>query len=280
MAEMEFSVLMSVYFKEEPSFLKEALLSIRNQTRRPGEIILMIDGGISSALEQVIDHFKRINPGLLKTFGIPSSAGLGNALKLGLNHCQHEIVARMDSDDIAVPSRFAKQFEFLKNNHDIAIVGSNIEEFNNLPGDLKRYKIMPENETEIVRYAKYRNPLNHPTIMFRKDAVISSGSYNGDFELFEDYSLFIRMLVQGHKFHNIQENLLYFRIGDGLANIRRRSGMHYVMKELKFLKYAYIKFINLAEYFNSLIMKIFLRLVPPKIVLWFYKKFLRFKSSA
>lgn len=273
---MKFSVLLSVYLKERPDNLKDALQSMVKQTLIPDELIMMVDGPITDELTQVISVFKANYPELLKTIALEENSGLGNALKIGMQHCQYDIVARMDTDDISLPSRFEKQISFLKANPHIAVVGSNVEEFNKIPGDLKIHKRMPESGEALLIYAKYRNPLNHPSIMFRKAAVLDSGGYDDRIPLFEDYSLFARMLKKGYEFYNIQEDLIYFRVGDGLENIKRRSGLHYVRNEIKFLKYAYeIKYLNSFEFCKSLIIKILLRLFPGPVVLWFYKKFLR-----
>lgn len=273
---MKFSVLLSVYLKERSENLKDALESVVAQTLKPDEIILVVDGPITSALRNEIDLFKDNHPNLLTEVNLKENTGLGNALGVGLQYCQYDLVARMDTDDIAQHTRFEKQIAFLKANENIAVVGSNVEEFNKIPGDLQVHKQMPECGKPLLAYAKYRNPLNHPSIIFRKAAVLASGSYDNQIPLFEDYSLFIRMLKNGYEFYNIQEDLVYFRVGDGLENIKRRSGMHYVRNEIKFLTYAYrIHFLTSAEFCKSFSAKILLRLFPGSVVLWFYKKFLR-----
>jgi hypothetical protein len=165
---------------------------------------------------------------------------------------------------------------FLKNNPEIDIVGSNIEEFNLIPGDLKRFKINPETHDVLIKNIKFKSPCNHPSIMFRKSAVLKAGSYNGDLILFEDYSLFIRMWISGSKFYNIQEVLLNFRVGNGLDTIKRRSGWHYLNKECNFLRFAKdIGAFSSYDIFKYKFIKFPIRLLPPKIVLFIYNSFLR-----
>lgn len=276
---MQFSVLISVYLHEIPDYFRQALESIVNQSLMPDEIVLMVDGPITAELEEVIQHHQFRYPQLLKVFRIPENVGLGMALRLGVTSCKYDLIARMDTDDIALPERFEKQVNFFRNNTHYAIVGTNVEEFDKMPGDLKIYKVLPTHGEALVAYAKYRNPLNHPTIMFRKQAVLNSGNYSGEIRLFEDYILYIRMLSSGYQFYNLQENLVYFRIGNGLANIKRRSGFQYLQNEIRFLWYArQLKYLNNWEYLKALFSKPLIRLLPAPLLIKFYKKFLR-KSS-
>lgn len=197
---MGFSVLMSVYYKESPIFLEEALKSVINQSLLPSEIVLVKDGPLTIDLEETINAFTLVYTDLFKVVALERNLGLGNALKIGIEYCSYEIVARMDTDDISRPNRFETQFNFLANKPHIDIIGTNIEEFDKIPGDLKRCKRNPETHNELIKQIKLKSPFNHPTIMFRKSSLIKAGSYNGDLPLFEDYSLFLRMWLQGLEF--------------------------------------------------------------------------------
>lgn len=276
---MQFSVLISVYHKEQPGHFNKALASIIDQSLPPSEIVLVIDGPVSVELETVVSHFTSLHPSLFKVIRLPVNQGLGNALKTGVLNCQYELVARMDSDDIALYNRFEKQIDFLRTHESISVVGSNVEEFDIVPGDLKIYKQLPECGIPLLRYAKHRNPLNHPSIVFRKQAVIEAGNYQGDILLFEDYMLYIRMLLKGNEFYNIQDNLIYFRIGNRRENIKRRRGWHYLKKEISFLLYAnQLKYISHWELSKAILAKPVVRLLPLPVVLWLYKNFLRKKD--
>jgi len=273
---MQFSVLMAVYNQEKPAYFEAALKSVVEQTLLPNEIVLIIDGPISTELQTVIDHFKLNYPHLFQIILLDKNMGLGYALQIGVLACSYEIIARMDTDDIALPQRFQKQIDFLKENKSFAIVGANVEEFNSIPGDSKIFKRMPEKGQELIDYAKYRNPFNHPTIVFRKSAVIAAGNYTSEIRLFEDYMLFIRMLLKSYQFYNIQEDLLYFRVGNKSEYIKRRSGLHYLKKELRFLIYAKrLKYLNEWEFIRSICTKPIIRILPTPIILWGYKFFLR-----
>ncbi len=162
-------------------------------------------------MEQIIKEFQENNPGIFSILRLERNRGLGIALQEGLPYCKHELVARMDSDDIAKPCRCEKQIEIFCTKQ-VDIVSGTIEEFNKVPGDRKIYKILPENQEEIIRYARTRNPFNHPAVMFRKTAVEAVNGYQ-PFYLLEDYYLWVRMLGNGARAYNIQENLLCMRVG-------------------------------------------------------------------
>ena len=182
----------------------------------------------------------------------------------------------MDTDDICKLNRFETQLKFLELNPEVDLVGSNVEEFKNEPGDLKRYRKMPEKGTQLISYSRFRNPVNHPTVMFRRSKVLEAGNYNGDILLFEDFSLFIRMLQKGSVFYNLQECLLYFRTGLGIDVIKRRSGLFYFKNEWKFAKLALkIKSLTFFEWIFYICTKLPLRLLPPRVILFVYNKFLR-----
>lgn len=272
----KFSVLMSVYNKEKPENLKNALVSVIEQSCLPSEIVLVIDGPISDALEIEISAFYSLHPNMLKCIRLDRNLGLGNALKIGLLNCEFEIVARMDTDDLCSFDRFQRQLEILDNQPMVDVVGSNIEEFNVLPRDLNRLKVSPEFHEDLIRQIKLKSPFNHPSIMFRKKTILDAGNYNGDLPLFEDYALFLRLWLAGAKFYNIQKVLLHFRVGLGIETIKRRSGKHYLMKEWQFVKYAkHIGAFNNLDMIRYMLLKFPIRLLPAKIVLFIYNTFLR-----
>lgn len=273
---MKFSVLLSVYIKESGNNLDLALESIFNQTLLPNEVVLVQDGPLTKELERVITKYKDLYPSIMKTLPLAENKGLGNALRIGAEACLYDIIARMDTDDVARSERFEKQLAFLDKHPEIGAIGSNIEEFNEVPGDLKRFKINPESHEALIAQITLKSPFNHPSMMMRKKALMKAGNYNGDILLFEDYSLFLRMWKAGVKFHNMQEVLLDFRVGSGIETVKRRSGKHYIEKEKKFLAYAKsIGAFSDSEIMKYKLIKFPIRMMPPKVVLFIYNTFLR-----
>lgn len=127
---INFSVLLSVYYKESPLYLSQALYSIIKQSIPPTEIILVEDGKLPKTLEKIISQFQGSNS-TIKIVQLPDNQGLGKALNEGIKHCSYELIARMDTDDIAKPDRFEKQIKIFEKYPDVDICSAWIEEFEN-----------------------------------------------------------------------------------------------------------------------------------------------------
>jgi glycosyltransferase involved in cell wall biosynthesis len=262
---------MSVYVKEDPEYLDLALKSIwHDQILKPDEIILVKDGVLTEELDIVIDKYAREIP--MNVVALEKNVGLGIALNIGMKNCSHEIIARMDSDDIALPIRFAKQIEFLKANPDIVLVSGNILEFDKIPNDGKVTRKVPTKYMEILRFSKKRNPMNHMVVMFRKSPILNVGSYQA-FQGYEDYYLWVRLLNDGYKAANLNTRLAYVRIGNNMYE--RRRGIKFFHQEIrlqnKFLRMSYI---NKLEFLQNIILRAFPRLLPASLLCFVYK-FLR-----
>jgi glycosyltransferase involved in cell wall biosynthesis len=272
MVKMNISVLMSVYFKESPVFLKEAIDSILQQTVKADEIVCIKDGKLTKELDSLLDKYDEENPGLFKFIVFEENKGLGNALRNGVEACSNEIIARMDTDDIALPTRFEKQFTRMKEN-DLDIVGSNILEFDGSVDNILSERKVPSTYEMIKAYAKKRNPFNHMTVMYKKSAVLKAGNYK-DFLWFEDYNLWVRMILNGAKMYNIQEDLVYARTGKSMFG--RRGGLEYIKREYKMQKnMKELKFISNFEFCKNIIARSVIRLIPNSLREIIYLKVLR-----
>lgn len=266
-----FSVLLSVYSGEHAEYLDQALSSIVHQTLMPAEIVLVKDGPLTDALEQVIDTYLSAYENLIKIVELPCNQGLGHALNEGLKACSFDWVARMDTDDIAKPNRFAKQMEVFSKYPDLDICSSWIEEFESSPQCLLAVKKVPEKHEEIIQYARHRCPVNHPAVMYRKHVVLEVGGYEG---FPEDYRLWIKMILHGCNFYNIQESLLYFRFSR--ATIKRRGGMKYAISDV-LSQWGFYKlgFLSLFDLVYNISVRSIVRLVPTNVRFLIYKKCMR-----
>lgn len=267
---MKFSVLISIYFREKPENLRLAFQSLMEQTVPADEIVLVKDGPLTPELDQVIEEFNVLLP--LKLVILPENKSLGFALNEGLKHCSHKWVARMDTDDICHLDRFEKQVNFVKENPDIDLVGSNIIEFIETPGDLSRKKNVPEFHEDIVRFAYKRCPFNHPTVFFRKAAIEEVGSYQSMI-LFEDYYLWFRLIKAGKRFHNLQDSLLDFRLGKDMLG--RRQGVQYGLNEANFFLFAYREGLIPLSSLIRFLLRFPIRIMPRWFTLFVYNNFLR-----
>ncbi|MEZ2686022.1 glycosyltransferase [Proteus vulgaris] len=225
---MHFSVLMSVYKNEKKENLDECFLSLSLQETPPTEIVLVIDGPISTELENSIYIWvEKIDLIIVKS---EKNLGLGHALNKGIEYCNYSLIFRMDTDDICEPTRFSKQIEFLKQNSNISLLGSATEEFNEDMLNSFGYRINPTEHNDIVNYAKKRNPFNHMTVAFRKEVIIAVGGYQHHLFM-EDYNLWIRVISAGYKVANLPDVLVKVRAGNSMVS--RRKGFEYIKSEFK-----------------------------------------------
>ena len=269
---MKLSVLMSIYHKEKAEYLNRAMQSIwDNQTIKPSEIVLVEDGKLTDELYESIKLWREKLGDSLKSISLEQNVGLGDALNIGLQSCSYEMVARMDTDDIAHPQRFEKQLKVFTNNN-IDICGSWVSEFVEDEKNIVSFRKVPQSHMEIVAFAKKRNPINHPAVMYKKSMLENAGGYK-KMIWFEDYYLWIRMILNGAKFSNIQEALVNMRAGYG--QLERRSGFKYAIEEYKFQKEIFsLRFISRKELVQNITIRFLSRIVPKFLVKKIYK-FLR-----
>jgi glycoside transferase family 2 len=264
----EFSVLLSVYYHETVENIQQALQSIINQTVSPYEIILIKDGPLSKELDSIIEEYSYKHD-FIKIIYLPKNVGLGKALNKGLEFCTCDIIARMDTDDIAKPNRFERQLQIFENNPDLDLVGAWIDEFEGNIENILSIRKVPEYHLDIYKFAKRRSPINHPVAMFKKSAVLAVGGYK-HFPLFEDYYLWVRMLMNNAIFYNIQESLLYFRYSSDV--IKRRGGWNYAINEYKLQKeFRNIGFINNIEFIENILIRFIPRILPNTLRSIIYK---------
>lgn len=267
----KFSVLISVYNKESPKYFEEALKSIWDfQTLKPSQIVIVKDGPLNLELNLTIEKFSENAP--VKLIEFEHNMGLGIALAEGLKRCDNDLIARMDSDDIASPNRFEKQINYLKSNPDISLLSSHIAEFINDPSMTTSIRKVPIANSDILKFAKKRNPMNHMVVMYKKSAVLDAGNYQ-PFPGYEDYYLWVRMLLKGYSAANLNDNLVYARIGNNM--IARRQGIKFFNEEIRLQKeFLRLHFINVFDFIQNILFRALPRLMPIFILKIIYR-FLR-----
>lgn len=221
MMQKKYSVLMSVYKNENSEYFRQAIESMVSQTVEPDEFVIVKDGPLTDELNCVIEEYKNRYENLFNIVELEKNQGLGRALAFGIENCKNEYIARMDSDDIAAPNRAEKELKILNENPEVDVIGSIVADFEDDIKDIMCYHLFPEKHSEIYKFAKKRNPCNHSSIMMKKSKILEVGNYK-EYLYFEDYDLWIRMLMAGHKFYNIQEPLIYMRTEEGFFNRRGR----------------------------------------------------------
>lgn len=259
---------MSVYYKEKAEYLKLALNSIINQTLKPDEIVLVQDGKLTEELQAVITKYQQNYPDIFKTYALQQNQGLGKALNFGMQKCSNELIARMDTDDIAEPNRFELQIKEFAQDKELTLCGGQIAEFADKPTEITGYRNVPLKHNEILNFAKKRNPFNHMTVMFKKQAVQSVGSYM-DMPYFEDYWLWARMLKADYKVKNIDQVLVSVRAGQDM--IAPRGGLKYAKCIIRFEKALHsIGMINCAEMIGYITLRSIVAIMPESLRLMIY----------
>lgn len=263
-----FSVLMSLYIKENPIYLDRCLESLYRQTSPADEIIIVLDGEISIELTEVIHKWTSLLP--LKIMPLKENVGLGEALNLGLKICSNDIVIRMDTDDICIDTRFKIQYEYLLAHPDVAIVGSNIEEFYTDENILNGKRLVPSTNLEIKKLCTIRNPFNHMSVGFRKSVIEKVGGYQHHYFM-EDYNLWLRAIAAGFQVANMDQSLVRVRVGDDM--LKRRSGLKYVLSEYQL---AVLKYNLGLQGLCSAVTVFFIRSVPRLIPISILRKLYKY----
>lgn len=270
---MKLSVLMSVYVADNPEHLQAAVDSIVSQTYSPDEFVIVEDGPITDEMRQVLDTLGENNTIEVRRFPLATNQGLGRALRYGLKMCRNEWVARMDSDDISLDDRFAKQVDYIETHRDIDMVGSWIDEYDDHMEHRVSIRKVPERQDAIISAMKKRSPFNHMSVMYRKSILEKVDSYE-DCAYFEDYYLWCKLVLADAKFHNVQESLVKARAGLAIAD--RRGGLPYVKHIIAFqVKLYRIGFLTLGSALVNSVVRIVVAVAPKHLRQLFYRKALR-----
>ncbi len=272
-----FSLLMSTYAGDRPEFLREAFVStVVDQTRPPDQVVLVQDGPVGEELGAEIERLKAESPVVVTHVVMPENLGLGPALDAGLRASDHEVVARMDADDVSRPDRFEKQLPVVESGADI--VGSGLLEFGESTGDVVGRRTPPTDADEIRRVVRFRDPFNHPTVVYRRSAVLAAGGY-ADLRLMEDYLLFTRMVTGGARPANLAEPLVYYRVGDGAY--ARRGGMGLLRSELALQRrFRSLGLTTRRQYLRNIAVRGGYRLVPEGVRKVAYRRLLANRTGA
>ena len=264
---MNFSVLLSLYVKEKPEFLRECLESLEKQTLPATEIIMVFDGAITTELEEVVIQFITILP--IKIVRLSQNVGLGKALNEGLKHCSYNWVFRMDTDDICLPERFEKQVNFINKYPNVVLFSGHIAEFSDDKTIITSYRRVPIGDIAIKKSCLKRNPFNHMAVAFCKNIIEEVGGYQHHLFL-EDYNLWLRVIAKGYEVGNLDEALVLVRAGDSMLS--RRRGKDYAKGEWKLFNLKRkLKLQNIFSGFFIFLLRVIPRMLPTGILKALYK---------
>ena len=272
---LQFSVITSVYKNDKPEYIRVALDSLLvQQTVKPDEIVLVQDGPVSHETSRLLLEYKDNYGEKLNVIRLTQNKGLGNALMLGVENAKYDIVARMDSDDICAPDRFEKQLAYIESHPECDIVGGQITEFIDTPDNIVGKREVPCDNEAIYHYMRSRCALNHPTVMFKKKAVLDAGNYQ-DWFWNEDYYMWIRMMEHKCVFANLSDVLVNMR--SGLDQYGRRGGMKYFKSEIGIKKLMLEKgMITRKEYIINYLERFIVQLILLNSIRgWVFRTFAR-----
>lgn len=272
---VNYSVLMSVYYKEHPDYLRQSMQSIYDQTVPTDDFILVCDGPLTQELDAVIADMQQQFGSRLHICQLLRNGGLGKALNFGIGQCKNELIARMDSDDVSYPNRCERQLLVFQKHPEFSIVGGIVEEFSDTIQHITARRNVPEKQSEILRFAKRRNPFNHPSVMYRKSVVEQLGGYWT--HKVEDYNLWVRLLQHGFIGYNLQEPLVWMRAGKDMY--KRRGNWNDFLSQKQLFQYMQKShFISTQEYYFQLLVRICAVATPNFMRAFLFKNLLRRKS--
>jgi mannosyltransferase OCH1-like enzyme len=210
------SVLVSSY-NTRSIYIKECLESIKHQAGWLNVELIWINDGSdkmnTQILKGLLDHFRNTTR-FTKVVYVENERNLGLAysLNLGVSKCSHELIIRMDSDDIMVNDRIVKQFVFMNEHPEIHVCGAQIVMFK----EHNKQGISSTHHKSVTLDEYKRNPyhwiVNHPALCYRKSSILKIGNYNVNLRNAEDFELMLRVLKHYKYIHNVEDVLLYYRL--------------------------------------------------------------------
>jgi glycosyltransferase involved in cell wall biosynthesis len=265
----DFSLLLPVYRNDDADqFARAFSSSVQAQSVMPAEVVIVQDGEVSGRLAEAIAAAIDTSPVHVEHVRIAENGGLANALTVGLAACSHDVVARMDADDVSLSSRFERQIAAMKTGLDL--VGTGMLEFAEDTSEVLGRRTPPVGADAIARYARFHDPFHHPTVMYRKAAVERAGGYE-DIGLMEDYWLFARMIHSGARVENIPDALLMYRVGAGAY--ARRGGTAQFSAEVRLQRaLRSIRFTTRLQYVRNITVRGMYRYVPVGIRKRLYRR--------
>lgn len=271
-----FSVSMCVYRGDNPRWFREAVDSVLNQTVRPNQVVLVVDGPVPEALDAVIRECESM--AVFKVIRLPENRGHGHARRVGFEGCDHELVAIMDADDLCAPDRFQKQLAAFAADPEVCVVGGQMSEFQGTPEHIVGYRRVSLTNEEIRRDLKGRCPMNQVTVMMKKSRAAQVGGYL-DWYCNEDYYLWVRMYLAGLPFANVPEVLVNVRVGEDMY--QRRGGWKYFASERRLQQYMRKNgVIGTGTYLVNVTKRFIVQvLMPNGLRSWVFQKFARTQTQ-
>ena len=271
-----YSILTTLYKNDSVEYLRQSIDSMLTQTVMTNDYVIVADGPLTVELDAVLEEYAK-EYDFFNIVRLSENGGLGVALREGLKHCKNDLVARLDADDLSMPTRCEKQLELFEKEKDLVIVGSDMYEFADDPNKITDLKKMPDTPEKIYKYGKRRNAFNHSSVMYRKSVIEEYGSYS-TMRRSQDIELFSKILFAGCKCRNINEPLIKFRCGD--TRVKRKKKWTNARSDLKIFKNNYkMGYAGFGDYMYVVITQIGFFILPTKLAGYLYMKLFRTKVN-
>lgn len=269
------SVLMSVYHSEKAEYLNRSLQSVwDDQSLKPNQIVLIEDGPLGEELHKVIDEWKERLQDVFCIVTNEKNIGLTKSLNKGIQYITSELIARADSDDISMPTRFALQEKFLAEHPDVDILGGAMQEFNE-ENDCLNVRRYPSTHEQARKYIMKASPLAHPSVMMRKKIFDEGLRYNEEYRTSQDVALWFDALNAGYHIANLDDIILHFRQN---SSVFKRRGRAKAWNEFKiYIKGIYRKKGLFTFYYVYPLSRLLFRLMPARLIELVYKSNMRNK---
>lgn len=269
----EYSVLMSVYHKEKPEHFYTAARSMLEQTVPTDDFVIVCDGPLTEELDAVLEQLRTEAPEVIHPVRLEKNMGIGYAANVGVQACRHELIAKMDADDISIPDRCQRQLALFEREPELAVCGGYIEEFEEDPEQPFDMRVVPQSNEEIYVFGRRRQPFNNMTVMYRRSAVLAVGGYS-DLRRNEDFDLYARMIATGHKGANLPEVIVKARVNREAR--QRRKGMNTLKGCIHSRWRAYrIGYARLGDFLYCVAGQLFVVMCPSRVQQWIYAKLFR-----
>jgi glycosyltransferase involved in cell wall biosynthesis len=264
---------MSIYYKEKKEYFRQSIKSLLNQEYPFDEIVLVIDGPLPEDLYEEVEKQKNLLKDKLVIIKNKENLGLAKSLNIGLRHCKNEYIARMDTDDVALPFRLKIQMDFLKKHAEYSLVGAWYDIYDESLRNYISTRKVPETFEEIKKFAKKRTPINHPTIIFKKYDILKIGGYPENIGRFEDWGLALKLIKNNMLIYNLPVSVLHFR--SSIEQMIRRGGIPYLIEEVSAIyKLNRNNLLSNFDFFKNLLIRTPVRILPKFIRYEIYKRFI------
>ena len=224
------SVVLPVHRGVEASHFREALASVKSQTRPADEIVVVEDGPLTGELLTILDELASSTRGVLRV-RLVANGGPGIANGAGLSAASGTWIAKADADDINRPNRLQTQLDAV-GSFAADVCGASMGEFSDDPELVEGNRPNPATHKDIARRLRWNNPINHPTAFYRRALAVDVGGYRAMRHM-EDYDLMARMWAAGGRFVNLEDELVLFRANRGMYARRKTLLNHQMEWELQ-----------------------------------------------